>query len=416
MSEKIVTIKGREVRLSVVDGAIVVRTAFVEGDEPREQDYAEALDEAATRFGLWASVHDWPEGQKHAGVEEWQPKLLPVQPEHWLTINGLRESVVPVDDHGSPCALAAVGANCFLATRGSWDRSSDAPYEFVKDQLRYAGGPEVEGRWSISGPLLRRYEYWIGDTVDPTVRWPDEGEIEVDEAELAEGETAQSRALADLREKIVNEIKGLDWRSGYEVGTVITGHLLESDSEIARVNVVLDAADAGADKAHVDTWHDAASYVVVGADGRAYDASAEVGEHARAWFIRTSDTGDGPDCGPDDAFETREDAEKAARKLAEKLDEGEGAKSAEEYERRRVDDAAAVAFETDEGQFCVYWRSTDEYDGPRQRYATLEDAKAVAAKSQREFEERHPGGSALCRFEVRVLDDNGEWVECRGGR
>ena len=80
------------------------------------------------------------------------------------------------------------------------------------------------------------------------------------------------------------------------------------------------------------------------------------------------------------------------------------------YEREQDADAELAAVETEDGEFCVYWQSTDENEGPRGRYATLEEAKAVARQSQRRFEEYHPGGSALCGFEVRVLDGE-TWSE-----
>lgn len=80
------------------------------------------------------------------------------------------------------------------------------------------------------------------------------------------------------------------------------------------------------------------------------------------------------------------------------------------YEREQDADAELAAVETEDGDFCVYWQSTDENEGPRGRYATLKEAKAVARQSQRRFEEYHPGGSALCGFEVRVLDGD-EWSE-----
>lgn len=216
-----------------------------------------------------------------------------------------------------------------------------------------------------------------------------------------------------------NESLSEAWEIGLKHAERLGVPCVEYDNELSQETNRWEPDPPSKDK--VESWRTEASYVVLGNDGEAYDGSVKIGEHRigecrSGWFVRTEDTGDGPDEADSTDYGSRLEAEIAARELAEKLDEGEGAKSAEEYERRRVDDAAAVAFETDEGQFCVYWRSTDEYDGPRQRYATLEDAKAVAAKSQREFEQYHPGGSALCRFEVRVLADNGEWVECRGGQ
>lgn len=80
------------------------------------------------------------------------------------------------------------------------------------------------------------------------------------------------------------------------------------------------------------------------------------------------------------------------------------------HEREQDAAAASAAIETEDGEYCVYWRSTDEHNGPRGRYATREEAEAVARHSQRKFEGYHPGGSALCGFEVRVLVD-GEWSE-----
>lgn len=73
------------------------------------------------------------------------------------------------------------------------------------------------------------------------------------------------------------------------------------------------------------------------------------------------------------------------------------------YVRAVRPDPADAAVETDDGQYCVYWRSCDEHDGPRQRYATLGEAEACAARAQRGFEQYHPGGSSLCGFEVRDL-------------
>lgn len=78
--------------------------------------------------------------------------------------------------------------------------------------------------------------------------------------------------------------------------------------------------------------------------------------------------------------------------------------------RLRDELAATAARKTEDGRYCVYWRSVDDNDGPRTRYVMREEAEAVARLSQRKFEEYHPGGSALCGFEVRVLVD-GEWVE-----
>lgn len=61
-----------------------------------------------------------------------------------------------------------------------------------------------------------------------------------------------------------------------------------------------------------------------------------------------------------------------------------------------------------DGEYCVFWHTVFDESGNEDRYATQEDAEAVAAERDREFAAAHPG-QKIRGYGVRQLV-NGEWV------
>lgn len=61
---------------------------------------------------------------------------------------------------------------------------------------------------------------------------------------------------------------------------------------------------------------------------------------------------------------------------------------------------------SDDGEYCVYWETVGDDEGPLRRYDSYEAALAVCDQYQREFSARQQ--NALCGYSVRVLVD-GKW-------
>jgi hypothetical protein len=161
-------------------------------------------------------------------------------------------------------------------------------------------------------------------------------------------------------------------------------------------------------KSGVSHWETVATAVVTypsdGADG-ACDVEVQIGQAEDGWYVRTRDDAGGSDDAGDTAYATEAEAREAAEDLAASLDEGFGL-SAEAYLRARTEGERG---DTDPaGAWCVYWTSACEEDeGPRERYATREQAEAATALANEDLRRSHPG-TLLCGFAVAHLDD-GEW-------
>jgi len=165
-----------------------------------------------------------------------------------------------------------------------------------------------------------------------------------------------------------------------------------------------------ASKSDVVSWETVTSFVAnfPSDDGEgACDVSVQIGEHSGAWFVRTSDDAGGDDDADDTAHADRAAAEAAAEAFAEEHDEGEGS-DAEGFLRRATE--AAAGDPDSDGPWCVYWETALDDAGPRDRYATEEQAEAAAKIANVDLCAHNPGGNLLCGFTVRALV-NGIWTE-----
>lgn len=162
-------------------------------------------------------------------------------------------------------------------------------------------------------------------------------------------------------------------------------------------------------KSDVRNWETVATYVATYPDGDdegACDVSVQIGEAGGLWYLRTTDDAGGSDDCDDTANPTREAAVEAAEAFAASSDEAPDDDDAEAYLARLRDEAIG---ETDpDGEYCVYFATVSAGDGPRERYATREQAEAAAEKANEALRQTH-GSNLLCGFEARQLI-YGEWV------
>lgn len=173
-----------------------------------------------------------------------------------------------------------------------------------------------------------------------------------------------------------------------------------------REQIALEVESLGKDDADWETGP-VASYVADCGDCLV-DVRVQIGQAPDGlWYIRTDDDGGGSDDAPDTAFATRDEAEAAAEAFASERNDALDGEDADDMRRRQLTEAAGSP--DPDGEWCVYWSTSLEDDGPRARYATQEAAEAAAELAQAELERRHPGGRMLCGYEVRCLVD-GQWV------
>lgn len=170
-------------------------------------------------------------------------------------------------------------------------------------------------------------------------------------------------------------------------------------------------------KSDVRNWETVATYVATYPSddvAGACDVSVEIGEAGGLWYLRTTDDAGGSDDCDDTSYETREAAAEAAEAFAAANDEAPDDDDATAYVARLRDELARLRDEaigeTDpDGEYCVYWSTALEDSGPRERYATAEQAVAAAEKADEELRQKH-WRNLLCGFEARVLAD-GEWAQ-----
>jgi hypothetical protein len=136
------------------------------------------------------------------------------------------------------------------------------------------------------------------------------------------------------------------------------------------------------------------------------DGAASVSERT-IWFIRTTDDGGGGDECDDTEYSSESEARDAAELYAEECHVGEAGEDAADYLRRQQEQLAGEPMA--DGDWCVYWETVLEDAGPRERYATAEQAEAAAALLNDELH-RHNPGQLLCGFGVRELVD-GDWIQ-----
>jgi hypothetical protein len=125
------------------------------------------------------------------------------------------------------------------------------------------------------------------------------------------------------------------------------------------------------------------------------------------WFVRTSDDAGGSDEADDTAYATRKEAVEAAEELADRLGEGGPGEDAEDYLARKLTETAGEPVA--DGEWCVYWETSLNDAGPRERYDSEDAATAAAEIANKALHAANPGGNLLCGFEVRKIVD-GEWV------
>jgi len=165
-----------------------------------------------------------------------------------------------------------------------------------------------------------------------------------------------------------------------------------------------------ATKEDVTRWESVAAYVSTfpSDDGEgACDGEVRVGEAGVRWYVQTSDEAGGSDEADDTAYDTRKEAVAAAEELADRLGEGEPGEDAEDYLARKLRERAGEP--CTDGEWCVYWSTSLEDSGPRERYDSEDAARAAVEIANADLHAAHPGGNLLCGFEVRELVD-GEWV------
>jgi len=164
-------------------------------------------------------------------------------------------------------------------------------------------------------------------------------------------------------------------------------------------------------KDEVEDWETVNSYVATfeamdDSEGAA-DVEVQIGEVAGHWFIRTKDDAGGSDECDDKSYWSRKDAESAAEDFAEEHDESNAGENAAAYLERRLEE---IAGEPDpDGEYCVYWDTTGDDEGPGKRYASPEAATAAAELANQGLHKHNPGGNLLCGYEPRRLV-NGKWI------
>jgi len=256
----------------------------------------------------------------------------------------------------------------------------------------------------------RRYTYTIFDA-DPAVSgpsaWPSHEDLEI-EADSSED------AVSDVAAELDVEAAGLSPSDGYEVGQTIYALVWDADGQvIARLTHDLSAEDLGADKSGVRSWSTEATYVQTypdasdcyGSDG-ACDVEVQVGEVAGVWYLRTRDDAGGSDECDDTSYSTEAEAIAAAEEFATAANEANDGEDAEDYLRRQKQER--VGEEDSDGAWCVYWSTSLDDSGPRERYATRDQAEAAVDLANEQLHQRNRG-HLLCGFEVRELVDD-EWI------
>ena len=224
-------------------------------------------------------------------------------------------------------------------------------------------------------------------------------------------------ALDALEETLTDELS----ESGEFARGVLSSEAIEEAEAVVRTAY----AEIPPKSTVENDWDTVAAYVVTYpiANGRgASDGEVQIGRavastsgHYRSyvpehWYLRTRDDAGGSDEGGDEAYTSRDEAERAAKALAESLHEGEEGEDAEAYLARRLTERAGEP--TADGEWCVYWDTSLEDSGPRERYATQDQAEAAAEIAQAKFEAANPasgGTTYLCGYEPRQLVD-GEWL------
>jgi hypothetical protein len=181
-------------------------------------------------------------------------------------------------------------------------------------------------------------------------------------------------------------------------GGALTSRYLESQGE----------ATMGKDD--VWRWETVATYVLTFADGDregACDVEVQIGEVSGSWFVRTRDDAGGSDECSGKAYETEAAATEAAEAFADEHDESDGAASAEDYLTNQLE-AEAEEGRDDDGEWCVYWYTALDDEGPRERYSSRAAAEAAAELANKRLHAANPG-RLLCGYGVRRLVD-GKWV------
>jgi hypothetical protein len=164
-------------------------------------------------------------------------------------------------------------------------------------------------------------------------------------------------------------------------------------------------------KDEVQSWETASSYVSLfpSDDGEgACDVEVQIGEVAGHWFLRTQDDAGGSDECDDTSYSSKSEAEAAAEDFADEHHEADDEdENAAEYLKRQLEETAG---EPDpEGEYCVYWDTSGDDEGPGKRYASPEAATAAAELANQGLHKHNPGGNLLCGYEPRRLV-NGKWI------
>lgn len=263
---------------------------------------------------------------------------------------------------------------------------------------------------------MAKYTYTIFDA-DPNsssgTEWPSHTDVALETDSELETDSDEE-AVDEVRDVMSVEAASLNPSDGYEVGGRIEAIVWNEDGAIVgQPTYDLTAEDLGIDKSSVRGWNTIASYVLTFPDDSpsgegACDVEVQVGGAAGLWFVRTRGDAEGSDEADDTAYVTEEEAEQAAEAFAAKNNEAADGEDAEDYLRRQLEETAGDA--DDDGEYCVYWETSLDDAGPRERYATEEQATAAAALANQRLNARHPGGNLLCGFSVRALRD-GEWTE-----
>jgi len=106
-------------------------------------------------------------------------------------------------------------------------------------------------------------------------------------------------------------------------------------------------------------------------------------------------------------YASREAALDAAIELADERNEADPGEDAEDLLARTREETAGDP--DPDGPWCVWWDTSLDDEGPRERYATREQAEARAELLQAELRASQPG-HLLCGHTVRVLV-GGRWVD-----
>ena len=222
--------------------------------------------------------------------------------------------------------------------------------------------------------------------------------IEISSAPYADHDDCLAAAAADY-------VSDHPEAEGWDLGARWAGG--DDGDGTDRSTILLDVPADG-NKSDVDSWESVATYVCTFSgdehDG-ACDVEVRVGEDGGCWYLSTSDDAGGSDDCDDTAYATRDEAIVAAEEFAASRDEGNGTEDAEGYLRRQTEERRG---EPDpRGEWCVYWETSLEDSGPRERYATRQQAEASADLANESLRSLYPG-ALLCGFDVRRLVD-GEW-------